>query len=365
MASYQVISSRDWSSGPQNDVFSFLGKEMKQKRNKAEVKALYEEAKQDPNAEPSMSINSEGDATFGLKRKEDEATQIKNRLRALQEVFGGMEEAPVDDTPIVDTKAMTDGLFKPTESPTMPNNEFMKEALTLEAGKPYKRKNTLQSAVDSTSKKAPEGYEENVIDFVSGASKMPFKKLTVKEKTLSPALQNAKDKRTAELFDVTSKNSVRREQLQNAMSAAKDVEGGQIGAIKREWMKRFDSKNPILTKWQDIKSVLTDAQLMNTANTKGAISDREMELFSNAAANDDFTSLPRMTPVFKKLLKFMDAEERSKKMAYKTLYPDDGDPDQFLAGLSEESPVKMAATEQLAPSREELIAEAKRRGLMK
>jgi hypothetical protein len=119
-----------------------------------------------------------------------------------------------------------------------------------------------------------------------------------------------------------------------------------------------DPNNPMLGKWQVIKGVLTDAQLMNTAKTKGAISDKEMALFATAAANDDIASLPRMLPVFDKLMAFMDAEEKAKKESFKKIYRED--PNEFLGNdqLKEQNVIQ--AQPQI--TREQAIAELKRRG---
>ncbi len=89
-------------------------------------------------------------------------------------------------------------------------------------------------------------------------------------------------------------------------------------------MNKFtDPNNPLFRDWQKVKMVLTDAQLMYTAKTKGAISDREMELFSKAAANDDIALKPAIIPVLNKMRKFLEAENRTKVRTYQKLYGED------------------------------------------
>lgn len=171
------------------------------------------------------------------------------------------------------------------------------------------------------------GMDKTRQDMAFNADERPFR---FKQKELSSTQQVQKDKRIADLFETTEINKVKRDQIEQAKDLATQIRGGLGGTIERNWMKLADPNNPMLGKWQVVKSVLTDAQLMNTAKTKGAISDREMALFASAAANDDIASLPRMLPVFDKLMAFMDAEERSKKEAYRKIYNEN--PDEFLGG---------------------------------
>jgi hypothetical protein len=136
----------------------------------------------------------------------------------------------------------------------------------------------------------------------------------------SPFYQQNKAKRAEDLITTMETNKVKREMLANAQESAGKVPTGFGGRMKMWWNKMFDPENPQMEDWQKVKMVLTDAQLMNTAQTKGAISDREMELFSKAAANDDVASVKAMKPVFDKLTKFIDSEEMAKKKTYSALY---------------------------------------------
>ena len=145
---------------------------------------------------------------------------------------------------------------------------------------------------------------------------------------LSPLYQQTKDKRTSELIDLAEQNKVRKQMIANAKEASGKIPTGLGGKMKMWWSKMFDPENPVMEDWQKVKMVLTDAQLMNTAKTKGAISDREMELFSKAAANDDIASIKAMQPVFDKLVRFMDAEQSGKIKSYKAIYNEN--PETFL-----------------------------------
>lgn len=135
--------------------------------------------------------------------------------------------------------------------------------------------------------------------------------------------QNQKDKRTEDLITTIETNNVKREMLSKAQKSLSKIPTGLLGSIKVKMLNSYDPNNPLLGDWQNVKAVLTDAQLMNTAKTKGAISDREMELFSKAAANDDVQSIARIKPVLEKLSKFMDAEEHSKMNSFKKIYGED------------------------------------------
>jgi hypothetical protein len=133
----------------------------------------------------------------------------------------------------------------------------------------------------------------------------------------------AKDKATTAIFSMMENNKVKKDQLTEAEGLIDNVPQGLPGKVQLEAMKMFDPKNPALGDWQKIKAVATDAQLMNTAKTKGAISDKEMELFATAAGNDDLMSAPRLKPILKKLRNFIDAEEKSSMQAFKKLYGED------------------------------------------
>lgn len=140
---------------------------------------------------------------------------------------------------------------------------------------------------------------------------------------MSPSLENAKNKRIENVINVIQDSSIKRDALRNAIESSKRIQGGIYGKIGRNWLTSLNPGNPALQDWQNIKIVLTDAQLMNTAKTKGAISDKEMGLFASAAANDDVTSIYRMMPVFNKLMNSIDTEERNAVNSYRKLYGED------------------------------------------
>ena len=139
----------------------------------------------------------------------------------------------------------------------------------------------------------------------------------------SASLITAKNKRTEELYATFENNKVNRDMIANAEDSLSRLQGGIVGKVKMDLMKNLDPNNPLLQDWQNVKMVLTDAQLLNTAKTKGAISDPEMELFAKAAANDDLTSIPRIIPVLNKLKEFLDAEEQMQVNTFKRLYGED------------------------------------------
>lgn len=137
---------------------------------------------------------------------------------------------------------------------------------------------------------------------------------------LSPYLQKAKDTRTEKLITTLEENSVKRSMLNDANEALNNIDSGIYGKVRKGMLKNLSPDNPMLGDWQKIKMVLTDAQLLNTAKTKGAISDREMELFADAAANNDLVSSPAVRVVFNKLVKFIDADENAQVKSYERLY---------------------------------------------
>ena len=140
---------------------------------------------------------------------------------------------------------------------------------------------------------------------------------------LTPSQLNQKNKRISDIYSTVETNKIKRNQLNKAREVLPTLPQGLGGKIQVEVMKRFDPNNPTMEGWQNVKSVLTDAQLMNVAKTKGAISDREMELFAQAAANDDMVSVARMKPVLDRLAQFLDAQESSQMDAFQQMYDED------------------------------------------
>ena len=145
---------------------------------------------------------------------------------------------------------------------------------------------------------------------------------------LSPSLQNQKDKRIQNIFDTLEGNKVKRQKIDKATGSLSKIPTGLAGKVQTAWMKNMDPNNPILTDWQQIKSVMTDAQLQSVAKTKGAISDREMELFAQAAANDDIMSVARMKPVLEAMKSALASSEESLLNSYRRIYPGE-DPAQW------------------------------------
>lgn len=139
--------------------------------------------------------------------------------------------------------------------------------------------------------------------------------------TLSPSMQKLKAQDTGKILEMFETNKSKSALIDEVFDVVEKIPQGKIGSAKIASMGILGT-NPILTDVQKIKMVLTDAQLLNTAKTKGAISDKEMELFSAAAANNDF-SAPRIKPVLKKLKDFMKADETAAREAYIRNYGED------------------------------------------
>lgn len=140
---------------------------------------------------------------------------------------------------------------------------------------------------------------------------------------LTPGQRVARDRMMAKIFETVEGNKPKFESIESAEKSLPNVPQGLPGMIKTEWMRRFDPNNPMLADWQNLKDVLTDAQLMKTMKLKGAISDKEMALMSKAAANDDLMSIARMTPALKRLKTGMRAEEAGLMRGYQKIYGED------------------------------------------
>lgn len=140
---------------------------------------------------------------------------------------------------------------------------------------------------------------------------------------MSVSRLNQKDKRTTELFQQIERNKTRKEAIQRAKTTLPNIPTGIGGQIELKAKSFFGSKDPMLKDWQNLKSLLTDSTLMQTANTKGAISDQEMALFKEAAANDKISNTPMMQEALDHLYKYIDTEERALVNSYKHNYGED------------------------------------------
>lgn len=179
--------------------------------------------------------------------------------------------------------------------------------------------------------------------------------------------QNAKDKRVEELFDTFETNKVKRQQIADAEEAAGRITQGLSGTVLRGLQSKFFPNSQQLADWQKIKMVLTDAQLMNTAKTKGAISDREMALFADAAANDDIASVQKMTPVFEKLLASLDADEQAKIKGFQRMYGENPmewqEMQEYLSSNQQQGGNVSSGVPDWANGYESQYAEARKRGI--
>lgn len=158
------------------------------------------------------------------------------------------------------------------------------------------------------------------------------------QRTMSPTLQNAKDKRTQDILTMIEDNNMHRDTLKNAYASASKISGGLYGKISRGFLKRVDPNSPALTDWQNVKMALTDAQLMQSLVLKGAISDRENKWLAEAAANDDISALPRIKPVLDRALRAVNAKEKGAITSYKRIYGED--PYSWQEGISNIDSVK-------------------------
>lgn len=145
----------------------------------------------------------------------------------------------------------------------------------------------------------------------------------IKEDKLPASVQSLKIKTLADVKNTIETNKVQRDRIEEAKKAIDKIPSGRVGKISMIATRNFDPDNPVLGEWQKVKQVLTDDTLLNTARTKGAISDQEMELFKESAANNDLMAKPALRVVFDKLTKFINAEEKAKVDAYNESFGDE------------------------------------------
>lgn len=211
---------------------------------------------------------------------------------------------------------------------------------------------SLEDSINSGNMGGDGGMSDYVIDpnykIAGGDKPLMLRPEIAAQKRMqeSPAYQENKAKRLEDLILMKEKNKVSRDMVTQAQKSVNRIPTGLGGKMSMIWMKMFDSNNPTMEDWQNVKMALTNAQLLETANTKGAISDKEMELFAKAAANDDIASVSAMKPVFNKLINFMAAEEKAKTQTYNTLY---GDQPAFTGGQSAQPAFTGGATENEDP----------------
>jgi hypothetical protein len=141
-------------------------------------------------------------------------------------------------------------------------------------------------------------------------------KIISEKPSLSPILQKQKTKDTSELTSVLSRNELTKQYVTEALNATDNIPSGAIGLLQRKGMEWFDPNNPILAEWQKVKTVLSDVQLGKLQFTKGAISDREMEFFATAVANNNISSVPKIKMILNRALSELEADEEAKKSAY-------------------------------------------------
>ena len=248
--------------------------------------------------------------------------------------------------------------MSPLDKPADPNQIYKELALFKikkqmeDEMETEKMKELLGTGKDSKFK--PKGFTAGGVNFERELTEE--EKETAKKEKLetSPILEKVKQERTEKLITSIEENKVKKDMIEQAKEAATKIDTGLMGRGSMWWKKNFAPNDPMLAEWQKVKMVLTDAQLMNTAKTKGAISDREMDLFARAAANDDIASVQAMKPVFDKLLRFIDADEKSTINSFKQIYGKD----LFKSlGIPE-----ISTKDNIQPTPEEATAELKRRG---
>ena len=142
-------------------------------------------------------------------------------------------------------------------------------------------------------------------------------------KPLNPTLQKAKDTRLEKFVNIVEENKLKMPRISEAEIAVDKIPSGIVGKNLTKYYAAFDPNNPVLAEWQKLKRILTDAQLMNTAWTKGAISDKEMALFARAAANDEMISPQKVKIILKALREDAETNESSAAIAYSKLYKED------------------------------------------
>lgn len=148
----------------------------------------------------------------------------------------------------------------------------------------------------------------------------------------SPSLVKAKDERVAGLIQMSEENPLKLSKLDEADSFLGTLPKflqGRSGAISYKAMLEADPTNPYLGQWQNLKSVLMDAQLEYMDKMKGAYSDKDMRALGQAVANDDLVSVARMKPQIQKLKDSILSRQNAALRSYEQIYKED--PSEFVS----------------------------------
>ena len=143
------------------------------------------------------------------------------------------------------------------------------------------------------------------------------------ESSESKRLSSIKPKKTEELYTTIEDYNNVRDNFAKAHEALDRISSGLYGKVQNLTLKNIDPNNPLNADWQLIKSILTDQQLTKTAQTKGAISDREMALFADAVGNDSVISAPRVKAALELAFTKMKANETALLNSYKRQFGED------------------------------------------
>lgn len=202
---------------------------------------------------------------------------------------------------------------------------------------------------------AVRGYQNDLQKGFDRGSRSALADKTLAAKTsasasggLPASLQKEKDKRTEKFITQFKSGQLAKTRFADAKLALDKFPTGLKGRATMRIKEIFQPNDPALAEWQKVKRVLTDAQLMNTAKTKGAISDKEMELFMKAAANDEIMSPAKIKLIMGALEDDIDTSLDASRVTYKNLYSED--PYTFVAESNQPAPAQNTNRMPLVPA---------------
>lgn len=172
--------------------------------------------------------------------------------------------------------------------------------------------------------------KEEALEFEKSKAEMK----TTGKKEQPASIQRQKNLDTTKLSQKNSQYSLTNNRILGVLKTIEEIPVGALGSAQIKMMTLAGSKDPILQKWQDLKSLLSDIQLGKLQFTKGSISDNDMKFFSRASANDDIASIPMIQSVLKRALEDNEYDLVSAKASYEKNYEED--PDEFLSAKSGE-----------------------------
>jgi hypothetical protein len=230
--------------------------------------------------------------------------------QAIKSTIGRLQERE-DTTAGLVTKAGIESMFRdPLDS------QYKKAQIENISNESADRQSTLE---------ANRIKDSNANEYRKQTLKLKSRELNWKSNK-ADMIDRQKNKDTTALATTLSDDEFTLSNIENVLSVLPSLPSGGIGKLQTGWKKIVNPNDPMLANWQKVKTELANLQLSYTDKTKGAISDKEMDFFRDAVANDDLMSLPRIAYILNREQRRIAAKHSGMKQAYSLNYGDSDNP---------------------------------------